>query len=462
MPVRLRITLIFSVLVAIILAMLCAGIYFFSYHARLSNIKKRLTNRAITTARLLSQHETFDRELVRRIDAATTLALNKKWVEAFNSMDDRIYRYADQPVDTLPISANDLATVRFKGELFKAEGLRELVGYHYHQQGTDIVIFAAGEDADGRQALKQLRNILLLSYISGIGLVVVMGYFFSRGLLQPLKNIAADARDISAQNLTRRIHTGHTRDEWYQLSTTLNALLDRLQDSFELQRRFIANASHEISTPLTAILSQLEIALGRDRSAEAYKAVMQSVWQDVQHLCKLTQTLLEFAKASGDGGGLEIDLVRMDEVVLRLPAEASRINPTYSVTIDFENLPEQEASLLVFGNEPLLLSALKNLVLNACKYAPDQSARVLLAVSSLDICIEVQDSGPGIEPEEQEHIFQPFYRIPNGQAQGFGLGLSLASRIIKMHKGSIEVHSEKDKGSCFLIKLPIAAALQQL
>ncbi|OLY91425.1 Signal transduction histidine kinase [Cnuella takakiae] len=460
MPVRFRITLIFSLLVAIILAMVCAGIYYFSYQARLNTIKTRLTNRAITTARLLSQRETFDRELVRRIDAATTIALNNKSVEAYNSMDDRIYRYSDLAADTLSITVNDLATVRFKGQVFVAEGKKEMVGYHYSSGDNTIDVFVAGEDAEGRQSLQQLRNILLFGFVSGIILVVVIGYFFSRGLLRPIQAISDDTRDISAQNLTRRIHTGDSRDEWYQLSTTLNALLDRLQESFEMQRRFIANASHELSTPLTAISSQLEIALSRERAATEYKQVMESIFQDVQHLCKLTQTLLEFAKASGDPGGLEISLVRMDEIVLRLPAEATRINPDYAVTIDFENLPEQEEQLLVFGNEPLLLTALKNIVLNACKYAPDQNARVVLAVQEHAIVIEVQDKGPGIDLQERNKVFQPFYRIAGDTPkQGFGLGLPLAERIIKIHKGTIDLIQPASGGSLFQIVLPSATRL---
>lgn len=463
MPVRLRITLIFSLLVAIILAMVCAGIYYFSYQARLNTIKTRLTNRAITTARLLSQRETFDRELVRRIDAATTIALNNKSVEAYNTMDDRIYRYSDLPADTLSITPFDLAAVRLKQQLFIAEGRKERVGYHYQQHGSDIVVFVAGEDAEGRLALQQLRNILLFGFVSGIVLVVVIGYLFSRGLLRPIRAISDDTREISAQNLARRIHTGDTKDEWYQLSTTLNALLDRLQESFEMQRRFIANASHELSTPLTAISSQLEIALSRNRDAAEYKQVMASIFQDVQHLCKLTQTLLEFAKASGDPGGLEISLVRMDEIVLRLPAEATRINAAYTVTIDFENLPEQEAQLLVFGNEPLLLTALKNIVLNACKYAPDHKARVVLAVKDKAIIIQVHDKGPGIALQERDKIFQPFYRI-SGETpmQGFGLGLPLAERIIKIHKGSIELEQPSGQGSIFRILLPSATRLSSL
>ena len=114
-------------------------------------------------------------------------------------------------------------------------------------------------------------NILFLSFLIGTSIVVITGYFFSTRLLRPIKKITDDVEEISAQNLTRRIHPGDTRDEWYELTETLNRLLNRLQESFELQRRFISNASHELSTPLTSISSQLEVAMQKERSSEEYK-----------------------------------------------------------------------------------------------------------------------------------------------------------------------------------------------
>lgn len=464
MPVRLRITLIFSLVVLAILAMMCSGIYYYSYETRIANIKTRLTNRAITTARLLSQHELFDRSLIQRIDAATTISLANKTLVAYNRKDKRVYQYSDVPGDTLAIGAAQIEQVRQKGKIFYETGGREAVGHHYKTGGGDIVVFAAAEDRVGRESLRQLGNILLAGFLAGNILVLISGYFFSRSLLVPLKRISNDVRDISAQNLARRIDTGASNDEWHQLAATLNSLLDRLQESFEMQRRFIANASHELSTPLTAISSQLEISLSRERDAESYRSVMFSIFQDVQHLCKLTQALLEFAKASGNPGGLEITLIRMDEIILRLPAEATAIHPDYTVRIDFENLPEEEEYLLVFGNEPLLFTAIKNIVLNACKYSPQHNANVVLATEAQQyIIITIKDEGPGIKAEELGQIFQPFYRAGGAQpATGFGLGLSLADRIIKLHKGTIAVASKEGRGTTFTIRLPGASTLKKL
>jgi len=463
MPVRVRITLIFSFLVFIILSLVCSGIYYFSYQARINNIKTRLTNRAITTARLLSQREIFDRDLIQRIDSSTTLSFKNKTVQAYNYQNRRIYRYSDNPNDTLYIDTKILDEARVKGSIYFTEKNREVIAYHYTDNHLRLVMVVGGEDVEGKASLKNLSEILLLSFLVGNIFVLISGYFFSKGLLQPVKNISMDVAEISAQNLARRIETGHTKDEWYQLSATLNDLLNRLQESFNMQRRFISNASHELSTPLTIISSQLEVSLQRERSAEEYKKVLQSIYQDVQHLTKLTQTLLEFAKASGNPGGLEIDLVRIDEIILNLPAAVSKINSSYIVKIEFSDLPEEEESLLVFGNEPLLHTAINNIVINACKYSEDHQAIVKLQVSNNTIAIDVTDKGKGIESAEIEKIFQPFYRIEeSGHEKGFGLGLSLANRIIKIHKGNIRVESEMNKGTTFHIQLPSAQSLEGL
>lgn len=377
-------------------------------------------------------------------------------MQAYDYKNNKIYSYSDAP-DTLRVSEDILNDARVNKIRFFTVGNKEAIAFHYSDNNARIVVVSAAEDVDGKQFLHTLFTILLLGLFLGTALVLATGYFFSRRLLQPIKRITADVEDISAQNLARRIETGTVRDEWYQLTTTFNQLLNRLQESFEIQRRFIANASHELSTPLTSISSQLEVSLQRERNAADYRKVMESILQDVHQMNKLTQALLEFAKASGNKGGLEINLIRIDEIVMRLPAEIIKINPTYSVSLQFDHLPEDEKKLLLPGNEALLLNAIKNIVINACKYSDNRTARVTLSVKENKLLIIITDRGKGIPEEALKKIFQPFYRVEENIAgEGFGLGLSLADRIIKLHRGYIEVSSQLNKGTTFTITLPKA------
>jgi signal transduction histidine kinase len=283
------------------------------------------------------------------------------------------------------------------------------------------------------------------------------GYFFSKILLRPIKKIADEVHSISAKNLAHRIKSGNAIDEWNYLTETLNDLLNRLQESFEVQRRFVSSVSHELNTPLTSISSQLDVSLQRERNADDYKAIISSVYQDVRQLSKLTQTLLEFATLSGSSGGIELNLVRIDEVLARLPAEMIKLEKGYSVKFTFTRLPEDETNMLVFGNEALLFTAIKNIVSNACKYSQNKLARIELTIEENDIIISVTDDGKGIPEHELQNIFQPFYRTEDSRSIiGFGIGLPLVSRIIKLHKGQITVRSVVNKGTSFFIQLPIA------
>lgn len=457
MPVRIKVTLFFAVIGFAILSLVCTAIYYFSYVNRKKNFDTRLANRAVTTVRFLVQSEIFNRELIQKIDAATVVAMVNKTTQAFDLDDNRIYSYSDKQGDSISVNKAILDDAKAKQYAYFTVGDRDAVAYRHNDNENHVVIVTAAYDLDGNRNLQQLRYVLLICFVGGIMTTVAGGYLFSASLLRPIKNIADELNDISAQNLARRIETGNSKDEWNYLSRTLNDLLDRLEESFATQARFIANASHELSTPLTSVSSQLEVSLQKERHPEEYRRVMQSVLHDVRHLGKLTQTLLQFAKASGNAGGIEIGLVRVDEILLRMPREMAKLNAAYVVKLAFDDLPEEDEKMLVLGNEDLLFSAVRNIIVNACKYSAEHIAIVTLSARKDIILIKVADKGKGIGPEVLQHIFQPFYRADDNHAEpGFGLGLSLTNRIIKLQRGDIEVDSAPGKGTVFTILLPVA------
>jgi len=236
---------------------------------------------AITTGRLLSRAETFNPHIVQEIDSLTAIAFTRKTIQAYDSSNKKIYSFNDDDADILTIGEELLNKVKAQKKIYSMIGEKDVVYYNYTDEKVNLVIVAAGYDIYGWQNLRQLLFILSISFFGGFLIAIISGYIFSRQLLKPLSKIADDVNEISVHNLTRRMKTGATRDEWYYLSYTLNQLLNRLQESFEMQQRFISNASHELSTPLTSISSQLEIALQRERTAGEYKKVMQSIYQDI-------------------------------------------------------------------------------------------------------------------------------------------------------------------------------------
>lgn len=461
MHVRLKITLLFTIMVFVLLSLICGYIYYASSTTRLENIKTLLKNRALTVSHMLGQQDTLGRNLINKIDSFSVLTVKSKIVQAYDSLNEKIYTYRDNAADTLQIGSEILDKSRAANIIFFNAGTKDAVVLY--DKNDRIVVLAAAYDEQGRKDLRHIKYILWLSLVAGMLTAFASGYFFSKILLQPVRKIADEVNTISAQNLAHRIKSGNVNDEWNYLSETLNDLLNRLQESFEIQRRFISAASHELSTPLTSISSQLEVSLQRDRGTEEYRNVIGSVYQDVRHLSKLTQTLLEFATVSGNAGGLELNLIRIDEVLMRLPSEMTKMDKSYSVKLAFDQLPEEEASLLVFGNAELLFTAIKNIVSNACKYSPDRLAKIKLSVNQSLIIISVEDNGKGIPEYELQNIFQPFYRTEDSRSIiGFGVGLPLVNRIIKLHKGQIKINSIVGKGTTFSIRLPIAGNTQKI
>ena len=457
MHVRIKITLLFTFIMSLLLALFCGFIYYLFYSIRLEDIKAHLTNHALTTANMLDEPGTFDYSLMKKIDSVTVIPMKNKTIEVYNARNERIYTNSDTPGDTLHITDNVLNKARIDKKYFFTVGNREAIACYDIKSNNRPVILVAAFDEEGERNLNHLKIILWVILICGSFVASTSGYFFSKILLNPIRKIADEVHDISAQNLGHRIKSGKVRDEWNYLTETLNELLDRLQQSFEMQRRFISSASHELSTPLTSISSQLEVSLQRPRDAKEYQGVMLSVYQDVRHLGRLTQTLLQFATTSGIKGGIEINSIRVDEILMQLPGEVTKMNKEYSVKLQFDELPANEESLLVFGNAELLLTAIKNVVSNACKYSHDHLAKIKLTVESKEIIISIKDDGKGISENDLKNIFQPFYRTEDSKSiTGFGVGLPLVHRIIKLHKGQIKVNSVVGKGTTVLIQLPIA------
>lgn len=457
MKIKYRITVLFTVLVTCILLLVCSIIYYYSNLNREHDFRKRLRNRALSTISLLVKVEGIDLAMLQQIDENLMISLKEKSVVVYDHNNNEIYRYADENTPLVRPDMHVLQMARTNGEYIYKKDRRDVIAVRFHSGNHEYVSVAASYDKEGLEKLEQLKFILIVSFVTGSLITLLSGLIFSARLVTPIQKITHEVKEISSQNMSRRIATSDTRDELYELSSTFNDLLSRLQSSFEIQRRFIANASHELSTPLTSISSQLEITLQNNRSAEEYQSVISSVYEDVRNLTQLTRSLLELAKASGTSDGMELTLVRIDEILMKLPAEMHKTNPTYKVDLHFHSFPDNDDKLLVFGNIDLLESAIKNIVLNACKYASNNTAVVSLNFSENELQVIIIDNGPGIREEEQEMVFQPFYRSDHAKtSEGFGLGLSLASRIIKLHKGNIKIGRFIPSGSIFTITLPIA------
>ena len=297
MKIKFKIALLFTLLVTLIFLLLGTTVYYLSSLNRKSEFSQRLRNRALTTTRLLLELEEINRPLLKKIDSLTMNLLFEERISIYNDKNELFYSNRSEIDDLLKPNNNLLEEIRKDKDYRFSIEEHEGVGTIYNEKTNNYVVVATAIDRTGRNALDQLKRILLLSGLAGMIITMLTGYYFSIYLLRPLGQIITEMNEISFQNISQRIATSNRKDELNQLVQTFNSLLARLETSFNNQKSFIANASHELSTPLAAISSQLEVALLQNRSEIEYKKVLASVHEDVIHLNSLVRKLLELAKA---------------------------------------------------------------------------------------------------------------------------------------------------------------------
>ena len=453
MSIKNKITLLFTLLVATILLGLMVLVYYLSAVERKDVFTKRLRSRASNNAQIFDYFGDSSVNMLRRIDAGALSLLPQKSVVIIDTLGRYLYHYESQ--DAAPIHPDEEILNSIKGSresLFSLDN-RDALGMFYHNANRGFIIVVAAYDDEGRLRLLQLKQILGISLLVGMLVTLVIGYLFSSQLLRPISQIIYEVNNISSHNLSRRLPSSTGKDELGRLASTFNDLLNRLQESFNTQRKFISNASHELSTPLTSISSQVQVTLQNERTIEEYQKVLISIHEDVLQLRQLTKNLLEIAKASGSQGSIELTQVRIDELLMKVISDVKRLNSSYRIELEFADLSD-DAEYVVFGNFDLLYIAIKNIIENGCKYSIDNCSRVKVELTSERVFINVYNEGDVIAEQEIEQIFQPFYRGDNAtEVKGFGLGLPLAKRIVGIHKGEILVASGLT-GTSFSISLP--------
>ncbi|MEP6673752.1 MAG: HAMP domain-containing sensor histidine kinase [Ferruginibacter sp.] len=455
MKVQHKIILAFLALTGIILLLSCVLIYNVSDFQRKDDFKNRLKNRATTTASLLFEVEEVNESLLKKVDSVTVNSLYGESIGIYNFNNKLLYRSVKHLRDTIEVNEKIFSSARTKQINFFSVKQKEAMAFSYPTKSGIAVIVISAEDKDGKDRLRQLLFLLLITFVTCLVLSAFAGYIFSRTILNPLNKITHTVKSISLQNIEKRLSESDINDEWNELTKTFNLLLDRLQQSFEIQGRFIANASHELATPLTVITSQIDVTLQQDRNAETYRDTLISVKDDIDQLSQLVKSLLEIARTA-KGESIQTRAIRIDELVMDVAASIGKLSFVGKVNLHADALPENEEECTVNGHYDLLLSAFKNIAENGCKYSSDHSVTLSLAFLEEKIIVLFSNKGH-IEINDADSLFYPFYRSHSVlHQQGYGMGLSLVQRIIQLHKGEVKVENIGQNEVLFTIVLPSA------
>jgi signal transduction histidine kinase len=319
------------------------------------------------------------------------------------------------------------------------------------QMNRNFILQVAVPETLLTQVTQDLQRFLWIGVPFTLILAMFAGLYLSKKALAPVSDMIEKANSLSPNHLSERIPVPPTNDELHRLAITLNTLLDKLQRAFESQERFIADASHELKTPLAILRGELDVFRGRIRTSEEVSTFTASALQELNYLSRVVEDLLILARVDTGTAIIAKGPVQIEEVVIDVISKLEILGRPKDVKIRLllsekgQPQPLGENLFLVQADSDLLRVLVKNLIENAIKYSPPgQITEVNLQGDAQEIHLSVKDFGPGIPAEIIPKIFQRFYRGPasaHPQLPGAGLGLAIAQRIAEIYGGSVEVHS---------------------
>ena len=318
----------------------------------------------------------------------------------------------------------------------------------------NVVVGADLEPMD--EELEFLRRILAYVVPIALAMAGIGGWFLARQSLSPVVAMADRARKIGVENLSGRLPVANARDELGHLAETFNELLGRLEASLVQQRQFMADASHELRTPVATTRTASAVALQQEhRDEHEYRETLKIVEQQAARLSRVVEDMFTLARADAGNYPVRMTPMYLDEVIDEVVRAARVVASTRNVTIDPMTIP----SAAFTGDEELIRRMLVNLIDNAVRHAPAGSTvRIELDETGEGYAIAVKDQGPGIPAEIRAQIFERFFRSDGarrpGSHDGAGLGLALARWIANAHGGDVVLARSSQAGSTFVISLP--------
>ncbi|MEO7555041.1 MAG: ATP-binding protein [Acidimicrobiales bacterium] len=319
--------------------------------------------------------------------------------------------------------------------------------------GDRLTVVAASPLADVERSVSTLKQALVVGLPLLVALVAAVAWFGVGRALRPVEAIRAEVEAISATTIHRRVPEPGGRDEIDRLARTMNAMLDRLEDGATRQRRFVADASHELRSPIAAIRTQLEVA-GRHPDDADWPEVATSVLAEEARLEGLVGDLLALAH-DDEGAPPAGALVELNAVVAAGAARARRVPVVVRAVTVADGLPHVGA-----GDRGALAALVSHLLDNAARHAAT-AVTVFLRSEDGNVVLRVEDDGAGIVPIDRERVFERFTRLDEGRSRdqgGAGLGLAVVRAVAHRHRGSVKIESSPSGGTAVVVALPAVRA----
>ncbi|MGG5505592.1 MULTISPECIES: ATP-binding protein [unclassified Myroides] len=452
MRIKTRLSLLFTLLVASILLVFASVIYWSSSKSREIEFYEELEKEAITKAKLVLEAQVKPTTL-HKIYLNNSEIINEVEVALYDYDFNLLYHDAVE-IDRVKETKEMIHSIIERGSMHYTQEDWQVIGMKYSFGDRNYIITATAFDEYGYTKLQNLFVTIVVLVVISLLVIYFVGLFFADKVLLPITKMNDEVNKITATNLDLRISTKKNKDELAALGDTFNEMLNRLENSFDSQKQFVSNISHELRTPLAAIIAELELALSKEQDQAYYVQTLQNALSDSQKIVRLSNSLLDFAKASYDPTEIVFKPVRVDEVIIDACQKLQRMNASYKFNFVIDESISSEEMMVVNANPYLLEVALVNLLENACKFSEHNACTIQVLYLDYRLNIQVIDRGIGIEQEDLDSIFTPFYRGQNqNYKEGNGIGLPLTNKIINLHKGTLQVVSKVGEGTTFTIQL---------
>ena len=449
MKLRIRIALLLSSLVFIILLISLTSIYILYEKFRKDDFYERVKSRAVFFG---SQY--LDGTSPNQITGQSQeLSLFGEKVAFYNEAMQLIFVKSD----SLGIKIPEIVFSNAKSNQFSFfnHGYRESVAYYMPGPLRKGYVIFSAYDKIGRRKIENLQFVMLCTLCGGLLLSGIFSFFYVKQIVKPLSQLTNRMQLITESNMDERLVVTGDKSELNQIARNFNEMLDRLENAFEMRKRFVQQASHELRTPLANMLAQTEAALSKKLTAEESYDVLQSLKEDQQHIIELTNSLLLLSKYEKLALITDLSVIRVDETLYEAIDQIKIHYPDSHIQVNFTSVPDNDGLLSVMGNEVLLMSALQNLLKNACHYSEDNEVTIMIDAQANGMCINFENNGKQLSDDEMQRLFIPFFRGENSvHKKGFGLGLSIVQRIVSLHKGSIRYTAVNDRVNRFSLIFP--------
>ncbi|HKS42698.1 MAG TPA: heavy metal sensor histidine kinase [Blastocatellia bacterium] len=459
LSIRAKLTLWYLGIAALVLGAFAVAIYFYLSRGLLAAIDTSLWNQAERIA-LATGHPSSNEEPTQ----PGSLMLAPQFVSIVDKEGEVTDAILDAEGHEVPLIKSSLEQSAIDDKprfdevsISDNEHARIITWPARDEDGEPFFVVVGQSLKDLERAQRQLLILLAVSNPIALLLASLGGLWIANKALRPVDRLTRAAEHIGRGSLSERVEESRSQDEIGRLARTFNEMISKLEQAFERERRFTADASHELKTPLAVLRGDIEVALRRERSAEEYKNVLASSLEEIARLTKLTDDLLTLARSDAGEQVLELEPVRLDTLAAEAHAFIQPLADSSGVALNYD---APASPIVIEGDGKRLKQLLVNLLDNAIKYTPaGGSARLVLRVQDSVALVEISDNGRGIPAESLPHIFERFYRRSDprdSRVTGFGLGLAISKWIVDAHNGSIEVESEQSRGSRFTVRLPLA------